>query len=53
MSRLYARLAKLQKELLNAKTADEREEIEDEIAEIEDQIDLENSGKYDDDGDSY
>jgi hypothetical protein len=54
MSSLYARLAKLLKELQNANlTEDEIEAIEDEIEEVEDEIELEESGKYDDDGDSY
>lgn len=46
MSRLYSRLGKLQKELLAAKTEEERERIEDEIADLEDDIDQEESDKY-------
>jgi hypothetical protein len=51
MSRLYSKLAKLQRELMNAKTAEEREEIEDQIAEVEDEIELEEDDKYNNDSD--
>lgn len=53
MSRMYSRLAQLQKELLKAKTQEEREMIEDEIADLEDEIELQESGKYDDSGNDY
>jgi predicted DNA-binding protein len=52
MSRSYSRLAQLQRELVKAKSAEERETIEDEIAELEDEIAQEESDKYSDsDGD--
>lgn len=53
MSRMYSRLAQLQKELLKAKTQEEREDIEDQIAELEDEIELQESGKYDDSNNDY
>ena len=48
MSRLYSKLAKLQRELMSAKTEDEREIIEDEIADLEDEIEREESDQYGD-----
>jgi hypothetical protein len=53
MSRAYSRLAKLQRELMAAQTAEEREVIEDEIAELEDEIDEEESSKYGSGEDDY
>jgi len=53
MSRKYSRLDQLQKELIKARTQEEREVIEDEIADLEDEIELEESGKYDDSDHDY
>ncbi len=52
MSRLYSRLAKLQKELIDAKTPEEKERIEDEIFDLEFEIEEEESDKYSS-GDDY
>ena len=46
MSRSYSRLAKLQRELVSAKTEEERERIEDEIADLELEMEQEESDKY-------
>lgn len=51
MSRLYQKLAQLQKELMRANSPEEREEIEDQIADLELEIEEEESAKYSDDGD--
>jgi hypothetical protein len=51
MSRLYSKLAKLQRELMNAKSAEEREDIEDQIADVEMEIELEEDEKYKNDND--
>ena len=49
MSKLYAKLGQLQRELVKSSlTSEEREEIEDMIAELEDEIEIEESGKYSD-----
>lgn len=54
MSRLYSKLGQLQRELLKPNlTEDERQEIEDEIEEIEYQLELEESNKYDDSDEDY
>ena len=52
MSRLYSKLARLQQDFLKAETEEEREQIQDEIWEIEEEIEQEESGKYDIDEDS-
>lgn len=39
-------MANLQRQLINAKTQEEREDIEDQIAELEDEIEQEESDKY-------
>ncbi len=47
MSRLYSRLGKLQRDLMNRDLSEEdRETIEDEIADLEDEIEQEDSEKY-------
>ncbi len=50
MSKLYNRLRQLSKELESVKTDEEREEIEDEIANIEFEIEEEENAKYNDYG---
>lgn len=51
MSRLYARLTKLQQDLTKAVTEEERETIEDEIYLLTEEINEEESAKYDVDDD--
>lgn len=52
-NKLYSRLNTLQRELLKNMSDEERESLEEEIADIEDEIALEQSGKYEDDLEDY
>jgi hypothetical protein len=49
MNKLYQKLAKLEQELVAAKTQDEKDAIEDEIWEVQDEIDQLENDKYGDD----